>query len=127
MLRDGAVAWWPGVRVAPAPVDAAVGAQFLLLVRSPLGYRLRVTMRITQSEPARLIAADAVGDLRGHGAITVRAVGGGSILTFVWEVETQRLWMNLAAPLMHGAFARAHDRVMARGERGLRATLAGRG
>jgi hypothetical protein len=123
MLRDGAVPWWPGVCLAPAPIEPAVGAEFVLVVRSPIGYRLRVNLRITQVEPERLIAADAAGDLRGRGSIIAHAADEGSILTFFWDVETRRAWMNLTAPVLGPVFVRAHERVMARGERGLRTAL----
>ncbi|QAY61485.1 hypothetical protein ET475_16970 [Microbacterium protaetiae] len=125
MLREGAVAWWPGVRVEPAPVIARPGAACTLVVRSPLGYRLRTRVRITAVDAGRRLAADADGDLSGRGSIDVWAVEAGCILHFRWDVTTRRPWMNALAPFLHPMFRAAHDRVMVRGERGLRAVLAG--
>jgi len=123
MLHDGVVPWWPGVRLEPAPTEPVAGTTLLLVVRSPLGYRLRTKLRLTLVDGGREVAARATGDLQGSGSITVRAVPGGSILTFRWEVQTERGWMNVLAPVMRPAFVAAHHRVMRHGERGLRAAL----
>lgn len=118
--------WWPGVSMVHAPRALAVGEPFALVVRSPLGYRLRVRLEITRVEPRSLIGAESSGDLRGSGSVAVAEAGSGSsTLTFRWDVRTERRWMNATAWALRPAFERAHARVMRSGERGLVEALAG--
>lgn len=118
-------AWWPGVRVERAPVHIAVGEQVLLSVRSPLGYRLRVDLTVTAWQPGRAIAARSVGDLSGHGSITLRArAADAASVTILWNVETERTWMTKTSFLLRPAFSAAHGWVMRAGARGLREAVA---
>lgn len=124
MLRPGAVSWWRAVRVAEAPPALGPGSEVVLVVRSPLGYRLRVQLRVTEIVEGRSVAATSTGDLRGAGRLDIVAAAGGSILTWRWDVETGKRWMNAAAPALRPIFVRAHTHVMRRGEAGLRSALA---
>lgn len=117
--------WWPAVTLPMPPRRLAVGERMVLAVRSPLGYALRMRLELSEVEPGRTIAATSDGDLRGRGSVTVEAEGAeASVVTFHWDVETRRRWMNLTAGLLRPAFEAAHAHVMARGEHGLRAALA---
>jgi hypothetical protein len=121
MLRPGGASWWPGVRVAEAPIALAPGEELTLVVQTPLGYRLRIRLTLGEvSRPHRLVARSA-GDLAGEGAVTLAAVGAaGTIVDVRWEVATHRRWMNATAPVLRPAFVLAHAVVMRAGERGLR-------
>lgn len=123
MLRSGAAPWWPGVTATGLDDELAAGDRLVLQVRSPLGYRLSSRLRVTEVIPGRAIAAASAGDLRGDGRLELAETAGGSVLTIRWDVSTERAWMNGTAFLLRPAFERAHARVMARGERGLRAVL----
>lgn len=132
LLRWGrgeeALDWWPGVRIsAPRPV-LRPGARIRSIVRSPLGYRLRLELRVTtvephQGPPAR-IAVSSSGALEGSGELGTEADGDGSLLRIGWRVRTTSGWMNALAPALRPAFAWAHGSVMRAGERGLRQRLA---
>lgn len=128
MLRPGAGrSWWPGVRVPMAARRVGPGERIVFGVRSPLGYALLMRLEIVEVEPGRTIAAASDGDLRGAGRLTIDADGAaGSVVTFHWDVETRRPWMNATAFVLRPVFELAHAHVMGRGERGLRAVLAGR-
>ncbi len=125
MLRTGAAPWWPAVQVADVTIGMpqARPVALTLLVRSPLGYRLRTRLTVTRWQAGRAVAADSRGDLRGHGSIRLRAACDGSVLDVHWEVATTRRWMNLSAPLLRPVFVAAHRRVMRAGEAGLRAAV----
>jgi hypothetical protein len=126
LLDGGDVAWWPGVSVPVPPRRVAAGETFSLSVRSPLGYRLRMRLELTQVVAPSALAARSEADLRGAGSVTVQADDEqGSLLRFRWDVTTERGWMNAAAPLLRPAFERAHEAVMRAGERGLQGILAG--
>lgn len=119
--------WWPAVTV-PEPARAVEpGEGLVLAVRSPVGYRLRIRLIIDEVERGHRIAVTSTGDLHGSGRLEVTPDGEqGAAVAFHWVVDTQRRWMNATAWLLRPVFERAHTRVMAAGERGLRAELARR-
>ncbi len=118
--------WWPGLRaqdVVPAP-GALVGSTAVLVMRAPWGYTLRIGLRVEEAEPGARVLTRVTGDLEGTGRITVADLpGAGTHIHVDWRVATVAAWMNLTAPLLAPAFAAAHGRVMAAGERGLRGYL----
>lgn len=121
MLRPGGRSWWPGVRVPAAPARLAAGEELALVVRSPIGYRLRIRVTLTEALPARRLAARSTGDLAGTGSVDLVAVDAArTILRIRWEVATRRAWMNATAFLLRPAFVLAHAVVMRAGERGMR-------
>lgn len=138
-LRRGRLPWWPAVRVDPLGVTSpAVGDDLALEVRSPLGYRLRVRLTLTEVAPPHVIAATSDGDLAGRGrleiartpaprvsAATAPASGApASDLVWTWEVAVWRPWMRALSPVLRPLYVLAHREVMRRGERGFARALA---
>lgn len=122
---DARPTWWRGVRIGEAPAALEPGAIVRLAVRSPIGYRLRISLTITEVGPGPALAATSAGDLRGRGRLRVEPDGdAASVVVFHWDVATDRRWMNAAARALRPAFERAHAHVMRAGERGLREELA---
>lgn len=127
MLRPGADRrWWPGLTLPMAPRRLVPGERMVLAVRSRLGYVLRMRLQLTEIAQGRSVSAASDGDLRGGGRVVVDEDGAeASVVTFQWDVETRRRWMNATAWALRPAFERAHAHVMRRGEQGMRALLAG--
>ncbi|MCH6229505.1 hypothetical protein MK786_01980 [Microbacterium sp. CFH 31415] len=126
-LTGPGTTWWPGVRFEGAPASLEPGVILFLTVRSPLGYRLRVRLTVDDIEPGRTLATSSAGDLRGRGRLSVEPDGdAASVVVFLWDVVTERRWMNTWAWALRPAFEGAHAHVMRAGERGLREELAGR-
>ncbi len=121
MLRPRAdFSWWPGVQVDMPPRRLAPGERLVMSVRTPLGYRLRMLLTITDVDPPRAIAAAGDGDLRGIGRIVVAGdPPAASVVTIHWDVATRRRWMNATAWALRPAFTWAHAHVMRRGGEGL--------
>lgn len=115
--------WWPAVTVEQPPAVLAPGESFVLAVRSPLGYRLRVRLTITLVEKGARIAVESAGDLRGTGEVVVAAAPAGTDVTIAWAVSPTVRWMRATAFALRPAFVWAHTRVMAAGERGMRRAL----
>lgn len=113
-------------RAAASVLPIRVGDELDLMVRSPLGYRLRTRLVVTAIVPEERIAAGSGGDLRGSGSALLHADGVGTRVEIRWDVETIRRWMNVSAPLLRPVFVAAHAWVMARGERGLRRAVRSR-
>ena len=125
-LEPGGPRWWAGLSVLMAPRQLAQGERMVLAVRSALGYALRIRLEITGVDHGRSLAATSAGDLRGRGRVTVEADerdAGAAVITFHWDVQTTRAWMNASAWLLRPAFTAAHGIAMRRGERGLRRVL----
>jgi hypothetical protein len=124
MLRPDADGWWwPGVAVPEPPPRLAAGERMTLAVRSPLGYRLRMGIRLTEVVPGACIAAESTGDLSGTGRVLVEPASAGTVVVVDWNVETRRRWMNVTAAVLRPVFERAHAAVMRAGERGMRQAL----
>ncbi|WP_214467121.1 hypothetical protein [Microbacterium flavescens] len=122
---DSGLTWWRGVHVEEAPATLEPGAIVRLAVRSPIGYRLRISLTIVEVAPGRALSATSAGDLRGRGRLRVERDGdAASVVVFHWDVATERRWMNVGARALRPAFERAHAHVMRAGERGLREELA---
>lgn len=120
----GGRGWWPGLSTPMPPRRLVPGERIVLQVRSPLGYGLRMLLELSDVEPGRAVGARSDGDLRGSGRVTVDSAGeAASVVTWCWDVETRRAWMNATAWVLRPAFERAHAHVMRRGELGLRAAL----
>jgi hypothetical protein len=115
--------WWPHLRSVSrldrGEPDGA-GARHSFVWRSGLGYRLRIVMTTTRTQRLRELEASASGDLRGIGLWLIEDDAPGALrLTYRWDVELNRPWMRLLAPLLQGVFARRHFAVMASGAAGM--------
>ncbi|KQZ84333.1 hypothetical protein ASD56_10150 [Microbacterium sp. Root166] len=121
---DANTSWWPAVtRTRPARRLVA-GEELGLLVRSPLGYRLRVRLVLGEVDPPRRLTVRSDGDLTGRGTLRIEPRGdAASTIVIGWHVVTRRAWMNRTAWLLRPVFRRAHAHVMRAGERGLRRRL----
>lgn len=124
-LRSGVVPWWPAVRFEQVTADAGTaltpGDPIRLVVQSPIGYRLRITLTLTEVIAGRALAATSAGDLAGRGRLDLASADSGSELTWTWQVEVRKRWMRVVGPAVRPAFEAAHRAVMRRGERGLAA------
>jgi uncharacterized protein YndB with AHSA1/START domain len=119
--------WWPGVvsvvELEPG-ADDGVGNLRRYVFRGPIPYRLAFEMRATRIERPVALEGEAVGDLEGSGRWRLAPTPqGGTAVRYLWEVRTNRRWMNLLAPLLRPLFDWNHDANKRGGERGLRRHL----
>ncbi|WP_394942260.1 hypothetical protein [Psychromicrobium sp. YIM B11713] len=121
--------WWPalsGVSIKSRPL--LEGEELELKVRSPLGYQLRLQLRILRVTPQRFLAVTATGDLEGRGEAIFQDDPGtqdpgtpqSSTLQINWLVRTTKPWMNFFAPVLAPLYRWAHRRVLQDGERRFR-------
>jgi uncharacterized protein YndB with AHSA1/START domain len=83
------------------------------VIRSPLGYRLRVDIRVLEVVAPRLLATEVAGDLAGSAQLELAANGTGARARLQWNLELcQPLLRRIGAarPLM----VWAHDRIVER-------------
>lgn len=115
--------WWPAFQQLGAATsqEPIAGEGLRLAVRSPLGYKLKVQLRITDVMPRQRLALNSDGDLVGHGSVIFEPTGHSArpetIIRIAWAVHTTKVWMNRLAPMAAPVFGWAHGKVMADGER----------
>ncbi len=117
--------WWPGLVKAKITdpnvniVDTKIDATW----KSMFGYRLGIRLTISEYEKGRSISFKSEGDLVGGGAWSFVPEGDGTRMDIVWNVETQKTWMNLGAFILRPVFVYAHGKLMDKGEGGFRRYL----
>jgi uncharacterized protein YndB with AHSA1/START domain len=120
--------WWRGVKevekLEPGD-DDGVGALYRHEWRSVIPYPVRFETRITRVERPHMIEGDAYGELAGTGRWRFFA-GRETAVTYEWNVQTTRAWMNLVAPVARPVFRWNHNAVMHNGGQGLADLLGAR-
>lgn len=115
--------WWPGVlsNVEIKPGDAdGVGSIRRSVWKSRLPYTLEFDSELVRVERHRLIEVSALGHLEGHGLWQFEKSRERSTrVQYDWTVKTNKVWMNLLAPVAKPFFRWNHDVIMQWGEQGL--------
>ena len=118
---------WPSLYSRAAVVEEGgehgVGKVLRVETRGHLPYTLRWSFRITESRHPYGYSIEAWGDMVGHGVWTFEPDGDATRATYVWRVRTEKPLLKWLSPILKPLFKSNHDRVMADGERGLRAEL----
>lgn len=110
--------WWSNietVEVLKSANGASTGQVERFTFRTELPYKLRFDLRVTRNEFPTLLEGEASGELEGIGRWTLTREGDGTVVNYLWDVQTTRWWMNLLAPLARPLFARNHEAVMKNG------------
>lgn len=114
--------WWKGLeRVENIHVGNAegVGSVRRYTWKSASPYRLRFNARTTRIVPHIEITAIVEGDLAGTGRWLFSESDDAAIVHYLWQVKTEKFWMNLVAPVARPIFRRNHHLLMERGAQGL--------
>jgi hypothetical protein len=111
--------WWPwldGHQDGFAP-----GARWSCVVRPPLPYVLRFDLVLEEVEAPRFATATVTGDIRGHAALDVRPVPGGSELRLVSVLAPSSSLLRAVAGAVPVVARLGHDWVLDTGLRQFRA------
>ena len=118
---------WPSLytraTVAEPGGEHGVGRVMMVETKGHLPYTLRWSFRVTESRHPYGYSIEAWGDMVGRGVWTFEPDGDATRVTYDWRVRTEKPLLKLLSPLLKPLFKANHDRVMADGERGLRAEL----
>lgn len=117
--------WWQGVESATIHHKNShyIGSRAGITWKAPLGYRLRLTITITDHAPGQLLHFTSAGDLDGYGSWSFKEKSSRTDMVIIWEVRTTKPWMNRLAFILKPLFIRGHHTVMKNGEKSLRALL----
>jgi hypothetical protein len=120
--------WWKGVteaRELEPGEPGGLGKVFTISWRSFLPYDLSFVTTVTRVEKPHVMEGDAVGELTGTGRWRLFHTDGTTVVTYEWNVQTTKAWMNAVAPLARPIFEWNHDYVMRQGGEGLKIRLGG--
>ncbi len=122
--------WWPvvylRVEVTEPGDDRGIGRTARLVTQGILPYRLRWTLRVTDSRKPYGFALDATGDFNGRGEWTFEQDGRFVNATFDWRVRADKPLVRALSFLLKPLFGWNHRWAMAKGEASLSRELARR-
>jgi hypothetical protein len=114
--------WWPGL-VASNFVKQDVAVEHSIVSatwKSTFGYQLAICITITAYKKLGYISFDSEGDLVGSGKWSfIATTPDNTQMDIIWNVATNKAWMNLLAPLLRPIFIHAHHTLMKKGATGL--------
>lgn len=115
--------WWPEVYIDVEqlkPGDpTGVGAQYQLLTRGFLPYRLRWSFEVTESRRPHGFSLRAWGDIEGAGIWTFEQLEDGVLINYDWRVRANKPIIHLFSPLLKPLFSANHAWAMRRGREAL--------
>ncbi|HMU63787.1 MAG: SRPBCC family protein [Nitrosomonas sp.] len=114
--------WWLGAEQVEKLITGdsdGVGSVHRFTWKGKIPYHFTFTMRVTRYVPGVLLEGGAEGEVVGTGRWDFVRANDITIVRYAWTVRTNRLWMNLLAPIARPIFKWNHDQVMRQGELGL--------
>ncbi|WP_053375998.1 hypothetical protein [Paenibacillus sp. FJAT-27812] len=114
--------WWSGVSSEPlyqGPRQDGIGNTYHYVFRTKLPYQLAFVAEIVRKEDPKYLEIRATGELEGRGVWTLSQEGSLTHVQYVWQVNANKKWMNLLAPILRPAFVWNHDQVMKKGAKGI--------
>lgn len=121
------VRWWPEVYLEVHETDHGgkhgLGKAAQLLTKGKLPYKLRWSMRITETDYPFGFSLDASGDFVGRGVWRFTPAGDETEITFDWRLRAEKPLLRYLSFLLKPAFAANHRWAMSCGEAGLNREL----
>ncbi len=115
--------WWGTVYERTTKVSdglpSGVGAKHEVIVHGPLPYKLKFVVEATKIEEPFLLEVRATGDLNGRGIWRLRAVEGGTEVTYDWRPSADFPLIRNLSSVLKPLFRWNHDWCMRQGEKGL--------
>lgn len=115
--------WWRGVLKVEKLRDGderGVGSVHRSTWKSALPYKIVFDSEVVSISEMESIEIRAFGELEGRGLWTVSAdENGPTNVRYDWQVETNKVWMRVLAPILKPFFRWNHDVIMSWGGQGL--------
>jgi len=114
--------WWRGMeRVEELDSGDAEGIGSLrrFTWRGRLPYRIVFDVCVTRIVPLTVLEGQASGEVEGVGCWHFASCGDVTEVRYEWRIRTNRLWMNVVAPLARPIFKWNHDQLMRQGAEGM--------
>lgn len=115
-------AWWKGVeaveKLETGDADG-IGSVHRFTWKGRIPYRFTFDMRVTGWIPLTRLEGQAQGDIIGTGQWNFCRENELTVVRYHWHVCTNRLWINLIAPIASPLFKWNHHQVMRQGAEGM--------
>lgn len=115
-------AWWKGVekveKLASGDADG-IGSVHRFTWKGRIPYRFTFDIRMTRFVPLTLLEGQANGEVIGTGRWGFSREDNATVVRYQWHVRTNRLWMNLIAPIASPVFRWNHHQVMRQSAEGM--------
>lgn len=110
---DAFETWWSWLREFSAETRGLVDGNVLRgLVVPPVPYRLHLRVTLDSCTRPSSVEATIDGDLRGHAALLLSPVDGGTGVAAAWTLEMASMPMKVAARVAYPVVRWGHDRVV---------------
>ena len=96
-----------------------IGSVYRFTWRGRIPYRFTFDMCITDFVPFALLEGQATGEVIGTGRWDFSREDDVTMVRYRWHIRTNRLWMNLIAPIASPVFRWNHHQVMRQGAEGM--------
>ena len=114
--------WWKGLdskRIKNSQGKVSVGDRFISIFKTKLPYQLTFESEVVKIEQPSFLEIRVYGELEGRGIWKLSQNGHITHVQYIWQVNTNKRWMNALAPLLRPAFVWNHDQVMNEGAKGI--------
>ncbi len=114
--------WWEGVeevKQLSAGDHNGIGSVHHFVWKGRIPYRFSFDMLVTNYTPLVFLEGQASGEIIGTGRWDFSRRDDATIVRYQWQVRTNRLWMNLIAPIAAPIFRWNHHQVMKQGASGI--------
>ena len=114
--------WWKGLdskRIKKGTSEIGVGDRFISIFKTKLPYQLKFESEVVKIESPSYLEISVFGELEGHGIWRLSQQGPITHVQYIWQVNTNKKWMNALAPLLRPAFIWNHGQVMNDGAKGI--------
>lgn len=122
--------WWPKVYLAVKTIERGdargIGQTLKVHSRGWLPYHLHWQGKLVENHMPDAWVIEATGDLVGRGVWRLEQHGPIALVSYDWQVGSDRLLFRLLAPLLRRVMVSNHNWAMRKGQIGLRAELARR-
>ena len=118
--------WWKGLnakRIKKGEGKAGVGDRFISIFKTKLPYELSFESEIVKIESPSYLEIQVSGELEGRGIWKISQEGSITHVQYIWQVNTNKKWMNTLEPLLRPAFIWNHNQVMNEGAKGISNSL----
>ena len=118
--------WWKGLDSTRLKKDTgkiSVGDRFFSIFKTKLPYELSFESEVIHIKSPIYLEIKTFGELEGRGIWHLSQDGSITHVHYIWQVNTNKKWMNMLAPLLRPAFIWNHNQVMNEGAKGISNSL----
>jgi hypothetical protein len=118
--------WWKGVlavKEVESGDEIGINGVREYVWKSFLPYKLKFSMKLIERIEYQKLSAIAFGELEGTGTWIFEHKDGITYVTYLWDVKTNKLWMNYFAFILKPIFKYNHNIAMKWGFLGIKKQL----